>query len=281
MRRLTIATGHPSDKRERRHWGVAAAWCTLAAAILTGSGASAGQLTARQVTERLFKATPGAPADLAAQDLRGLDLSGLAFKRARLKGSDLTGVDLTGSDLAGTDLEGASLDRATVSRSDFSGANLEGARLRMMAVSNGLDPIAADAPRFAGANLRQAEIEARLDFADFHGADLSHAKIGRQLALWGSYKPRSVMIGCDFSGARLVGASFEKSVLRFAKFAGADLTGADLRESDLSGADLTGADLTGARLGGVDLDGAILTGAKGLDKAEGLASALNLERAVR
>ena len=265
----------------RRQRAVAAAGWAVLAVMLPAAHATAGQLTARQVTERLFKATVSDPANLAAQDLRGLDLSGLVFKRASLEGSDLTGVDLTGSDLSGTNLERASLDRATVSRSDFSGATLEGARLRMMAVSNGLDPVAADAPRFANANLRGAEIEARLDFADFHGADLSHAKIGRQLALWGSYKPRSVMIGCDFSRARLVKASFEKSVLRFAKFAGADLTGADLSESDLSGADLTGADLTGARLDGADLDRAILTAVKGLDRAEGLATALNLDRAVR
>lgn len=239
------------------------------------------RLSAREVTERLFQATSEHPAALVGADLRGLDLSGLDFKRARLAGADLYGVDLTGADLSRIDLHGGNLDRATVSRANFSGADLRAVKMRMMAVSNGLDPVAADAPRFAGADLSGAEIEARLDWADFSDADLSHAKIGRQLAIWGSYKPRSVMIGCNFTRARLVGASFEKSVLQFARFNGADLTGADLREADLSKADLTGADLTGARLDGADLDGAVLTDVRGLDRAEGLDHVLNLERAVR
>jgi len=269
------------SSRLRDKLAAAAAFVVLPLAPVADVCAADVKMSAREVTERLFQATSEQPATLMGADLRGLDLSGLDFKHARLAGADLYGVDLTGADLSRIDLHGGNLDRATVSRANFSGADLRSVTMRMMAVSNGLEPVAADAPRFVGADLSGAEIEARLDWADFTDADLSHARIGRQLAIWGSYKPRSVMIGCNFTRARLVGASFEKSVLQFARFTGADLTGADLRESDLSRADLTGADLTGARLDGADLDGAVLTGVRGLDRAEGLDQALNLERAVR
>ena len=98
---------------------------------------------------------------------------------------------------------------------------------------------------------------------------------------WSTILPRSVMMGCDFSGARLRGADLHGSLLAFSKFVGADLTGADLSGADLSRADLSRADLTGADLTAADLDGADFTGARGLDQAKGLASALNFDRARR
>ena len=75
------------------------------------SQARATDLTARQVTERLFRADPAAPPDFSNMDLRELDLSGLNFKGAALRGSDLFGADLSGADLSKTDLSNARLDR--------------------------------------------------------------------------------------------------------------------------------------------------------------------------
>src|SRR5262245_32251095 len=76
--------------------------------------AGAADLTARQVTELLYKAPFGSKPELASKDLSNLDLAGLDFKSARLAGSDLYGADLTGANLAGADLKGARLDRATL-----------------------------------------------------------------------------------------------------------------------------------------------------------------------
>lgn len=242
---------------------------------------AAADISVRQLAQSLFAAEPGKPVDLSGRSLSFLDLAGLDFKGATLARTDMYGVDLTDAKLAGADLAHTNLDRATLRRTDFSGANLSGASLRTLSVSDVLPPLQADAPRFTRANLSDATIEGRLDGTDFSGADLSRARIGYQTAVWGSYKPRSVMVSCNFTGAVLVGASFNKAVLQFARFNGADLRDIDLAGADLSGADFTGADLTGADLGAADLDGAILKDARGLDRVKGLATALHADKALR
>ena len=67
----------------------------LACLVGTSLAASAGaaDLTARQVTELLYKAPFGSKPELASKDLSNLDLAGLDFKSARLAGSDLYGAD--------------------------------------------------------------------------------------------------------------------------------------------------------------------------------------------
>lgn len=265
--------------------GPRAAIC-LAAALTTavfGAALPAGaaDLTVRQLSEALFRASTAEPVDLSGKSLKLLDLSGVDFKAARLTGADMYGVDLTDARLAGADLGKAMLDRATLRRTDFTGAKLNGASLRTLSISAELPPNRADAPRFKNADLSEATIEGRLDGADFTGANLTRAVIGYQTAIWGSYKPRSVMLGADFSNARLAGVDFHGAVLQFARFAAADLTGTMLAGSDLSRADFTNADLTNADLTDADLDGAILTGAKGLDTVKGLATALHVDKAVR
>jgi len=93
------------------------------------SQARATDLTARQVTERLFRADPAAPPDFSNMDLRELDMSGLNFKGAALKGSDLFGADLSGADLSKTDLSNARLDRVILIGARLDGANLSGASM--------------------------------------------------------------------------------------------------------------------------------------------------------
>ncbi len=252
----------------------------LAFGLLSGPTLAA-DLTVRQLNEALFRAEPGTRLDYSGKSLKFLDLAGIDFKAARLAGADMYGVDLTEAKLGGADLTKAKLDRATVRRADFSGASLRGASRRTVSVSPELPPNRADAPRFARADLTEAEIEGRLDGTDFSGADMTRAVIGFQKAIWGSYKPRSVMTSCDFTNAKLAGASFHAAVLQFSRFTNADLTGADLAGTDLSGADFTNADLTNADLSGADLDGATLKDVRGLDTVKGLATALHVDRAVR
>lgn len=248
---------------------------------LMASAAMAADISAREVAEALFKSAQDAPADLSDRSLAGLDLAGLDFKGARLTGSDLFGADLTRTRLNGANLEGAKLDRATVSYTDFSGAKMKGATLRSLTVFSDLEPNPREAPRFKGTDLSGAEIIARLDGADFRGANLTGARIKPQPPSWGAFIPRAVLVGADFSSANLTRLEVRKAVLRFARFVDADLSGADFRDCDLSGADFSGAELAGADFTGTNLDGAIFHGAKGFDRAKGLADAVNAERTIR
>lgn len=268
--------------QEWRHRRVANAALFVLIGSTCWSPALGADMTARQVTEALVRARPGASADFAGRDLRLLDLSGLDFKGARLTGADLFGVDLTMSDMARADLAGASLDRALIIKADFSNANMAGASLRRPSAFSSLAFDPAEAPRFPGANLSGARIIARLDGADFAGANLSSASLGpddpRSVI---TTSPRVVLTGCDFSRASLKGANLAYVVLTFAKLRGADLSDSILAHADLSKADLSGADLGNADMTDADLDGAILTGVRGLDTVKGLALARNLDRSVR
>lgn len=260
---------------------IAASLALVASAV---SPVRAAELTARDVTEAFFKAEPGHPVDFTGRTLASLDLAGLDFKKARLPGADLYGADLTGANLTGVDLAGARLDRATLIGADFSGANLAGASILRPTVFSDLANNPREAPRFRGANLSNVHIVAnRLDGADFSSADMTGAVLGPIDHAWGEerYAQRSVMLGSDFSGARLRDANLINGVYQFANFRGADMTGALLAGADLSKADLTGADLTGADLTGANLDEAILSGVKGFETIHGLASAHNVDRAIR
>lgn len=256
----------------------------LLALLPAAPAVRAADMTAREVTQAVFNAAPGRAIDLSGRKLDGLDLAGLDFKRALLAGADLTGTDLTGANLTGVDLAGAHLDRATLIGADLSGADLTGATILRPAVFSSLDNNRSEAPRFHGANLTDVRIVAnRLDGADFSNADMTRAILGPVDYAWGEerYAQRSVMLGCDFSGARLHNANLINGVYQFANFKGADMTGVLLAGADLSKADLTGADLTGADLTGANLDEAILSKVKGYDTIRGLASAHNIDRMIR
>jgi len=243
--------------------------------------ASATDMSARQVTELLYKAPFGSKPELSGKDLNGLDLAGLDFKGARLAGSDLYGADLTGANLAGADLKGARLDRATLIKAEFSSANLEGASLLRPNTTTSFTSDPREAPRFAGARMAGVKIVARLDGADFRWADLTGAVFGTEdHRLEVLLTSQVLMNGCDFSEATLKEASLIGGSLRFARFVNADLKGANFRGADLTRADFTGADLTGADVTGANLDEADLSGAKGVAEIKGLAQARNVDRAV-
>jgi len=241
--------------------------------------------TVREITSALFKAKPGERLDYSHHDLTYLDLAGLDFKGAKLSHSDLYGTDLTDANLKGADLSHTRLNRAVLIHADLSGADLTGATIFRPTVYTDLRSDLADAPRFSGANMSRVRVMANLSGADFRGANLTGADFSPLEARPGqgtiTSLMRNVLKSCDFSGAALKGANFDRADLTFSRFVGADLAGANLTKTDLSKTDLSGADLTGADLTGADLYGANLTGVKGLDTVTGLATALNLDKATR
>lgn len=250
--------------------------------VVVGAAAAA-DLTARQVTELLFKARQGDASDLASKDLSNLDLSGLDFKGARLTGSRLYGVDLSEASLAGADLSGTTLDRAVVIKADFSGANIRNASLQRLTVFSDLRFNRAEAPRFRNANLSGSRILARLDGADFSGADLSFANFAPYDLRGGDITvvPRVVLMKCDFKDANLAQANLSYAQMQFSNLAAANLRGTNFAHADLTQANLAGADVAGANFAGADLYGADFRGARGLSDALGLAQAINLDKALR
>lgn len=262
----------------RDMWRRSRNWATVLAVLMLAvtHAAMAASLSSRDVTSLLFHASRLARPDLSSKDLKFLDLAGLDFKRARLAHSDLTGADLTEANLSKADLKYARLDRATLLRANFKDADLREASLLSSTAFSGKEGDWSGAPNFSNADLSGARIAARLDGAIFKGANLTDAIIGPQPAVWGSYAPRAVLNGCNFSGAILIRTNLSNTSLQYADFSSADLRGADLSKSDLSQADLSGADLAGANITDADFDGAKLIAVKGLDSAVGLATAHHL-----
>lgn len=239
-------------------------------------------LTARDVTTAFFKAQPGQRVDFAGRTLRDLDLSGLDFGQADLAGADLFGADLTNAKLTGVNLSGGNLNRAIVIRADFSGANLKGAHIMRPSVSTTLEYDMTESPKFAGADMRNVRMTAKMVGADFRGVNLSQANLGpHEPRADISSMPNSVYKSCDFSGATMTDVDLNRGILIFSRFVGADLRRANLSYTDMSKVDLSGADLTGADMTEANLDGANLAGVKGFDTVRGWDTILHLDRARR
>jgi uncharacterized protein YjbI with pentapeptide repeats len=234
---------------------------------IAAAPAGAAEPSAADVRARLAAATEDRPADLSGLNLAGLDLSRLDFKRAKMRGANLEGANLAGAnlfavDLAEARLAGADLSGATLNVAVLRGAHLAGARL----VGASLFAVIATGADFSRADLSGARIIAEMSNANLSGANLSKANLGADRGNQPMGLMRAVLHGADLSGADLSGANLSKAELPRANLAGANLAGASLALADLSGADLAGADLRGAR---------------GLDEARGLASARNVDRAIR
>lgn len=248
---------------------------------LAVSRAPAADLTARQVTEQLFRASDSAPLDFSKRDLAGLDLAGLRFKKARLAETNLFGADLSGADLSEADLRAAKLDRIVAIGARFDRANLAGASLLRPTTTTSFDAVRGEAPSFTGADLTNARLFGVFSGGSFAGARMSgvtlapHNDSGFIEMLWRSRLDAADMSATDLSGANLTHVS-----LRFANLKGSNLKGAILKNADLSHADLTGADLSGADLSHADLDSANLTGVKGLETATGMGTARNRGKAI-
>lgn len=250
-----------------------------------GPVSTTAEVSARTITTLLHQAKPGERLNLSGKFLAYLDLSDLDFKAAILARSDLYGADFSRANLSGADLSLTRLDRSTLIRANFSGANLAGATVFRPTIFADLSANVADAPKFAGANLRRARFQADLSGASFRGADMTGASFYPLEARPGTgtlaTAYRNILKYCDFSGASLRDADLRRAVMWFARFTGADLTGANFADADLSRADFSGADVTGADFSRADLDGVNFVGTKGLDAAKGLDSAINLDRVLR
>ncbi|KUO61620.1 MAG: hypothetical protein APF80_11035 [Alphaproteobacteria bacterium BRH_c36] len=239
----------------------------------------ANDMTARDVTVKIFETPAGERADLSDLNLTLLDLSSLDFRKAILVGADLYGSDVSHANLSGTDLSSTRLDRMTIVGTDFSGADFTDATFLRPSSFSTTTPDRSEAANFSGAKMVRTRIFARLDGASFRFADLTDADFSplSSGANTISVIPFNKLSGADFSGAVLRGVNLQQAKLEFANFRGADLANADLRASDLTGADFTGADLTGADLTGAIVSQAMLSGAKGLQAAKGLGVAIRPE----
>lgn len=240
----------------------------LLAAAVPGAGPAIGgtlaKLSVREVVAGLRNAQNGQRPDLSHRDLSELNLSELDFKGADLTGSNLFGADLTACNLERANLSRAILNRAVLVRTRFEGATLEDALIRRPSVFSDMSFDARDLPIFRNANLANVVFTARLDGADFSGADLSNASfaVWQERNLGGA--PTSGLARCTFIASKMRATNMRGLSLAHSVFQNADLREADLRDTDLTGADLTGADLTGALLEGAKLDGATLGSGTGL-----------------
>ncbi len=241
------------------------------------AGAVAAELTARQVTSRLFQADPDKGVAFVDMDLSFLDLSKLDFKAANLTGADLYGSDLTDAILVGANLSEVRLDRATIVRTDFAEADLTDATLLRPNMFGDLAYQAGDVARFGGAKLVRARLMGHFPGGDFRGANMEQADLSPL-----RHKPDTIatvarvhLERADFTGTNLRRANLEQAVMSFTTFAGADLAGANLRLADLTRANFSNANLANADFTGAKLDGVILNGANGIEAAKGLSIAGN------
>jgi uncharacterized protein YjbI with pentapeptide repeats len=260
------------------------AWLTTIVSIamiacLQTRTASASDLSARDVTIRLFEAKPGERVDFSDLNLTLIDLSGLNFKKAILTGADLYGADVSHANLSGADLSAARLDRMTIIGADFSGADLTDATMLRPTAFTDTRFDRSEAPVFNGAKLVRTRIFGRLDGALFQKADLTQADFSPLSSGSNTIAvlPFNKLSGANFAGAVMHGVNLQQGKLEFANFRDADLRDADLRAADLTGADFTGADLSGANFAGAIVDRARLSGAKGLKLAKGLGVAVRPE----
>lgn len=256
----------------------------IAATTIIGT-ARAADISVNELTKTLFAANGSETVDLSGKDFSGLDLSGLNFKRANLTKADLFGADLTDASLNGVDLSGAKLDRATIVRTNFSGANLEGATMLVPAAFLRADKAGQEAPKFGQAKLSRFRAIGNFRQIDFRGADLKGADFSPLSKHFSNdaypASRRTAFRSCDFSDGTLTGAIFRHAILEFSTFVNADLSGADLTDADLTKVNLTNANLEGANVTDANFDSADLRQVRGLDRAIGLASVRNLDRAFR
>lgn len=239
----------------------------------------ANDMTAREVTVKIFEAEEGKRADLSDLVLTLLDLSGLDFKKAILIGADLYGTDVSRANLSGTDLTATRLDRMTIIGTNFSGADFTDATLLRPSSFSSTDYDRLEVADFTGATMVRTRIFARLGEASFRSANLTEADFSplSSGANTISVVPFNILSGADFTDAILRGAILEQVKLEYATFRNADLRETDFRGADLTGADFTGADLTGANFAGAILKQAVLSGAKGVHAATGLGVAIRPE----
>jgi len=179
-----------------------------------------------------------AAANLAHSALQGGNLEGANLSNANLAGAQLNGANLTDANLVGADLSSANLQGAILQNADLSGANLTDASIDAI--------LHLDNPELLKPNQLDFS-KAKLIRVDLSGSNLTGANL-----------TRANMTSVDASGARLCGATLEKTQLQNAIFRDANLEGVDLTGKDLKLVDFADANLQQARLAESNLQGAVL-----------------------
>jgi uncharacterized protein YjbI with pentapeptide repeats len=240
-------------------------------------GAHATSPTVPEVRDLISRAKAGGTRpELSGLDLSDLDLSKLDFAAARMVGTRLFSARLVSANMAGADLTRAILNGAWLMGTNFNGAVLVDAMLMSVVVLGGQ---VTTKPSFAGADLSGARVIAEFAGVDFSGARLARANLGVDIKNQGMGQMRTNLAGAKLAAADLAGADLNRSILEFADLTKANLAGVSLFRAKLAGADLRGANVAGADFSEADLDGARFEGAQGVDKAKGLDSATNRDRA--
>ncbi len=205
--------------------------------------------------------------DEASISLRGRDLRFARLDRTDLHRADLTGAELDGASFIGADLSHIRLQCADISeliltedrdlarcvsaeRANFTRANLTGAQMA------GIDLRHA---KLEEANLESAELPYSLLIgADFSGARLDKADVTGGVQMQAANFLIASLQGADLTGVHAQFADFSSATMQAAIMMHASLHGAVLRDANLEGADLqrvnlAGADLTGTKLTAADL----------------------------
>ncbi|MEQ8823965.1 MAG: pentapeptide repeat-containing protein [Filomicrobium sp.] len=255
---------------------VTLAACILGVSVFAAGQSAANDLTAREVTIKLFDAEPDKPVDFSDLNLTLIDLSGLDFKRAVLTGADLYGTDFSNADLTGTDLSYTRLDRATIIGTNFTEADLTESSFLRPTTHTDTRINRSETADFTRAKLVRTRLFARLDGASFRSADLTEADFSplSSGANTIAVLPYVTIVGADFSNAILKGANLQQGKLSYSNFRNADLREVDFRAAELTGVNFAGANVAGADFTGASMDRAILSGVIGLNQAKGLGVAV-------
>lgn len=196
--------------------------------------------------------------DTEIPNLRNADLSGLDLRRWALFSLDFRGANLSYSSLSSAALGGAILDGANLTDADLTDAVLKGASLR----GSILRLATLDAVNLEGANLEAADLSGvrGLNFAKLRDSNFSNAKLIDAQMVGASFD-RTIMRDADLTRANLAKVDLGRNNdFRNALFPYANLQDADLRGCDLGNGTLCHANLSNAMLAGVNLEGADLTG---------------------
>ncbi len=223
------------------------------------------ELSRADIAAMIATRKPGERIDLSAKRLNRLDLSGLD-----LTGANLQSARLNGTDLHKAKLDGAILDQAWGLHANLTGASLKGASLFSTQLMGA---------KLDDADFTKARVAADFSRASLKGATFDHADLSADMKNQSMGLMRGVFKSSDLEDASFKDANLARVVFEYARLGKANLSGANLMGSELGGADLTGAHVEGANFTGADVNSARLLQLVGREKAKGLQSAKNLDRA--
>ena len=153
--------------------------------------------------------------NLAGADFSGANLSGVSFKNSILKGANFNGVLITsqGAFFDGADLEQAQFHNANITKISLVGSKLSSADF------TGATILEADFTKSAAIGLKLDN--ATLGGAEkinFAGVKFTKSSFNNLKLQGGIFSGKANLLEANFSGASLIGTSFEDVDMRGAKF---------------------------------------------------------------